>query len=113
MSIQRVGETVVVKTNKVLDINSSTEMEKEILTLIENGYKSIIVDLSILTHISSSGIRVFISALRKMKEIGGSFKLAEMRDNIKKVFITVELLELFDVYETTEDALSSSGENIK
>ena len=56
---------------------------------------------------SSSGLRVFVSLMRNLKESNRSLKLCNLSPAVRKVFEVVELMDMFDIHESEEEALAS------
>jgi anti-sigma B factor antagonist len=90
-----------------LDAYSATEMEKKLDSLIEGGQTRLVIDLEKLEYISSSGLRVFLAALKKVKKEQGDIKLACMKPFIREVFDIAGFSQLFNIFDTTEAAVSS------
>ncbi|WP_154644900.1 STAS domain-containing protein, partial [Leptospira interrogans] len=53
------------------------------------------------------GIRIFVGMVRELEKQGRKLKLCCITPPVKKVFDVVELLDLFEVYETESSALDS------
>ncbi len=90
-----------------LDVHYSEEIENELNNLISQGRKKILLNLENVEYLSSSGLRVFIAISRRLKEVGGELKLMKLNETTKKIFKIVELTDMFDIYETQEEALKS------
>ncbi len=108
--IQNKGQVLIINMPERLDVSNSTKMEKIINNNIDNGKKYMLLDMSGVEYISSSGLRIFISTLRRIRDLNGKLKISGMKDRVKKVFIMVELYDLLDDYPTLEHALKSFGE---
>ncbi len=93
-----------------LDVGLSISLETEIEKLIDSKHIFIVVDLSSVEYLSSSGLRVFISSMRKLKDKSGKFALACVPEIVTKIFKTVELEDLFSVYGSVADAVSELGD---
>lgn len=104
------GKIVIIKFVQRLDVHSSVTAEEKIIDLIDSGEKYLLFNMSDVLYISSSGLRIFISALRKLREKKGMLKVCEMKENIRNVFQTVELLDLLELYETYDQAIEAFGE---
>jgi anti-sigma B factor antagonist len=107
LKTEKRGDVLVVYLQGRLDVHKSLEVEQEINELIEKGEKKFIFNLKDLSYLSSSGLRVFIATLRKLKEIGGVLKISEIQNNVAKIFKIVEFDDIFEMYPTTEEAISS------
>jgi anti-anti-sigma factor len=62
---------------------------------IKNSTANLILDLSELKYISSAGLRVFITMMKWMKAEKGKFSICHISDDIREIFNTVGLLDLF------------------
>ena len=89
-----------------LDAYSATEMEKKLDSLIESGQTRLVIDLEKLEYISSSGLRVFLAALKKVKKQQGDIKLASMKPFIKEVFDIAGFSQLFNIFDTQQAAVN-------
>jgi len=93
-----------------LDAYCATELEKKLDLLIEAGQPRLVVDFEKLEYISSSGLRVFLAALKKTRKQQGDIKLACMKPFIKEVFDIAGFSQLFNIFDTQEAAVSGFGE---
>jgi anti-sigma B factor antagonist len=87
-----------------LDAYSATEVEKKFDAVIESGCVKIVLNLEGLEYISSSGLRVFLSQLKKVRKQSGDIKLAGMKPNIKEVFDIAGFTQLFNICENENAA---------
>lgn len=97
----------VIKFEGKLDLSLSISIETELDKFISEGTIYMMFDLSGVEYLSSSGLRVFIVFMRSLKEKGGKLVLACVPDTVKKIFKTVELDDLFEVYDSVSDGLAS------
>ena len=107
LNIEDKGKAKVVKLEGKLDVNLSVSIESELDALIESGSINLILEISKVEYLSSSGIRVFINMMRKIKDKNGRLVLASVPDVIKKILKTVDLEDLFEVFDSVDDALAT------
>ena len=72
---------------------------------------ALVVDLSGVPFIDSTGIGVFLEYLRDAAEFGGHFCLAAPTDHVRHVFEIVRLSEVLPVFETTAAAIAALTTN--
>lgn len=72
-----------------------------------NKGTDLILDLSDLTYIASSGLRVFLLNLKAYKAQGRSFRLSNMSEAIAEVFKISGFESLFEIYPSVEEAVAS------
>lgn len=94
----------LVKIAGRLDANFSSQLEDEIDKVLEKKTKSIIMDFSEVTYLSSSGLRVLLSINRETERDGGLI-LVNLRDIVKKVIEVAELDDILSQGESVEDAI--------
>ena len=105
----KIGSNTLVQLNGRLDITHSDEVDIKLAQDVQSGTGDIIINLSGISYISSSGIRVFVGIVRELEKHGRKLKLCNITPPVKKVFDVVELLDLFDVYDKEEEAIASLG----
>jgi len=98
--------TILALTGR-LDAYSAAEVEKKLDTIIGTGCPKLVLNLEGLEYISSSGLRVFLSQLKKVRKLQGDIKLACMKPYIREVFDIAGFTQLFNIFEN-EDAANSS-----
>jgi anti-anti-sigma factor len=101
-------EVIVIYLAGRLDVHLSADIEKEINALIKaEPDKHLLLNLEDVEYMSSSGLRIFVSTMRILKENNRKLKLSNINNAVKKIFEVVELMDMFDIHETEEDALKS------
>jgi anti-anti-sigma factor len=88
-----------------LDANFSLQLEDEIDKLLEQTTKNIILDLSGVTYLSSSGLRVLLSINKETQGAGG-LVLVNPREVVKKIIEVAEVDDLLTQADTVEKAMS-------
>ncbi|MCD8082306.1 MAG: STAS domain-containing protein [Clostridiales bacterium] len=75
-----------IKTEKRIDAASAPRLDAELTKLIDEGERSLVVDMSGTTYISSVGLRAFLSAQKKMNKLKGSMVLTHVQPCIMEIF---------------------------
>ncbi|EHQ05394.1 MAG: STAS domain-containing protein [Leptonema illini] len=105
---KKVEDRLVVYLEGRLDVTVATEVEEQLIKLIDDeGEKHIILNLEQVEYMSSSGFRACIAILRKLKQRDGSLKLCNIRPSVKRIFDVIELTSLFDIFDSEDAALQS------
>jgi len=78
-----------------IDLHRSPRLERSLTSMIKKRPEHIVVDLSGVTFIDSSGMAVLIRALQNMKQYGGSLSLQGMNDYVRPIFHTARLDQVF------------------
>ena len=99
---------VVVVPVEELDASNAAEFKRDIAPLLEGNTK-LVLDLSRLRFVDSSGLGAFLSCLRKLNAKGGDLKLCGMSKQVRAVFELVRMHRIFDICGTKEDAVRAFG----
>ena len=73
-----------------------------------NG-RTVLIDLNDVTRIDSWGIALFIEALQRITARGGNLVLIGIHDDVRRVFKTAKLDQVFHICSSREEALAESG----
>jgi anti-sigma B factor antagonist len=89
----------------LLDKNSATDLlEESEKLLIDSEIKNIIVNLSMLEYLNSSGLNVLINLLTKTRNAGGEMILTGISEKIEKLFLITKLQSVFSIADDIKSA---------
>jgi anti-sigma B factor antagonist len=115
ISERRVGDvTVLDLKGRVRIIGGTLALHKAIRCLVEEGKTQILLNLSQVTHIDSSGLGDLISSHVTLNDKGGAIKLMHLTESLRGLMTITKLLTVFDVYDDEPEALASfTGEVLR
>lgn len=93
-----------------VDLYSSREARKIILELASRKVPIIIVDLSGVPYMDSSGLASMVEGLQKVESYKGKFILSGLQPMVNKVFELSRLNTVFTIYEDIDTALTELDE---
>ena len=105
VSTARNGEVQLFALGGSLDIATSPSLRAALLEAAEHGKHDIVVDLSKLEFVDSTGLGALIGAHKRATEKDGSVRLVAQEGQILRLLRITGLLGVFAVYPTLEDAL--------
>ncbi len=88
-----------------LDANTALDAEEILKQWIADGAVRIVLNLKNLDYLSSSGLRILISAMRGVKKKQGDMKLACLKPSVKEIVHMAGFDRLFSLYETEDEAV--------
>jgi anti-sigma B factor antagonist len=102
------GKIAIIEIKGSLIGDELTDNFRELVAdFIEQGNRSLIINLEKLNYMNSSGIGAIISAYTSYKKNGGEVKLVGVSQNIQNILAVTRLVELFDVHDKLNDAIQS------
>jgi anti-sigma B factor antagonist len=69
---------------------------------------SLVLDLSELHFIDSTGLGVLVGALRRVRTEGGDIRLAGAPSSIRRVFAVTGLDQVFTLFPTVDEAMAQA-----
>ncbi len=98
------GQTLVFKLRGSLDLATAPAVRAALVDATEKGSHNLIVDLTQLEFLDSTGLGVLIGAHRRTVESNGSFRLIINDGPISRLLNITGLITVFWVYHSLEDA---------
>jgi anti-sigma B factor antagonist len=95
----------VVTVSGDADLYAAASVERELLRLADEGKRSIVVDLSEVTFIDSTMLRVLLNVSKRLRPGGGELLVVCSEHNVRKIFEITLLDRVFTIFETRDDAL--------
>jgi anti-sigma B factor antagonist len=77
---------VMLKVDGDIDTTTAPQLQQEFCKELSAGYTMMIVDMAGVRYVSSMGLRVFLSQLKKLKAAGGRLILSGCNDLVEEVF---------------------------
>ena len=91
---------------KRIDASVATDFKSKLIDFLENGDKVIVINLSEVDFIDSSGLGAMVLILRKIGT-DGRIKLCKLKEGVRCIFELTRLDEVFEIHKSEEGALES------
>lgn len=105
IAVDTVGDMAVATVPvEELDASNVGEFKRDVAPLLD-AHTKLVLDVSRLRFVDSSGLGAFISCLRKLNARGGDLKLCGMSRQVRAVFELVRMHRVFDICATREEAV--------
>jgi len=87
-----------------LDASNAGELKRDITPILEAN-PQLVIDLSRLRFVDSSGLGAMLSCLRQVSARSGDLKLCGMSKQVRATFELVRMNRIFDIFSTREEAV--------
>jgi len=101
------GTANVVYLHGRLDAYAANDVEQKLNSLTAAKQVHLVLNLKELAYISSSGLRVLLSAQKKATKNQGDIRLACVQPSVKDVLDMAGFTQFFKLYDDEEDAITS------
>lgn len=110
MSVQiNITENVVVAAvqGKLMGGPDTQACHNKMKRLIAEGHQQIVIDLSGVEWVNSSGLGMLVACYTSCRNAGGHFKIAGPTEKTKSLLKMTKLITVMESFENTEQAIRS------
>jgi anti-sigma B factor antagonist len=101
----RDGKTVLIPNEERVDAHNAAELKDRILKSLEEDGQVLVIDLSRVQFIDSSGLGALLSGFKNANLRASRFALAGIQPRVKSMFEITRLHRVFEIYPSSEEAL--------
>ena len=80
-----------------LDTSVAADVSEQMLPLMDHADKTLVLDCSEMTYISSSGLRILLTLRKAAATQGGNVVIQGLSNEIRSVFMMTGFLQLFEI----------------
>ncbi len=105
---EKFKDVTILKLDGKLVIGDEVEQfRKAVSETLKEGNHKIVIDLSNLSYMDSTGLGELVRAYTTVKKANGELKLASLTEKVKDLMFMTKLLTIFENYDTVEEAAGS------
>lgn len=104
---EKYNTVIITLKGNVMGGPASAEFHNELKSLIEKGKTNVVVDLSKVKFMNSSGLGILITSLTSMRNAGGDLKICNASDRIESLLMVTKLITVFDHYKSLDEAVQA------
>ena len=108
MRVKTIEDSYVIEISGRMDTINSRSLEPKLDAMLEENKPKIVIDLSAVDYISSVGLRVLLSALKKQMKNQGILRIASLQPFVREVFTVTQFDKIFPIYSSQEEAIKST-----
>jgi anti-sigma B factor antagonist len=110
ISSEKIDVGFLLKFKGDVDMNTSADVRNALTEVFRegaSGMKALLIDLSQVRYMDSSGIATLVEIMQNCRKKGARLSLCELSPPVKAVFELARLTSVFEIYPTVEDAVKS------
>jgi anti-sigma B factor antagonist len=100
------AERVVLQAVGEVDVHTAASLRAHLAGLIDSGVDDIVVDLTDVTFLDSTGAGVLAGALKAVQGRGGRLQLVIASEGVLRLFRIAALMQVFTIHRHLNDALA-------
>ena len=90
-----------------MDAHNSGDLKEQMLQLFDEGKCNLVIDLSAVRFIDSSGLGALVSGFKNASAREGNLKLCCLQPQVRSMFELTRLHRVFEIFPNMEEALES------
>ncbi|MDD3518991.1 MAG: STAS domain-containing protein [Chromatiales bacterium] len=102
--ITRQGDVTVIALGGDVDLETSPKARELLLAAVKDS-RRVLVDLSGVSYIDSSGVATLVEALQTARKQRGELALAAVSESARRVFELARLDKVFTIHATVAEGL--------
>ena len=102
-------QTHVISLTGEVDLYTAPDFKQELLQVIADGGRNVIVDFTKTTFIDSTTLGVLVGGVKRLRTNDGQLSLVCSDRNMTKIFEITGLDRVFTIYPTRDEALAKVG----
>lgn len=108
ISLRQVDQSRILDVSGNIDMSNSPAMRMALLhEILEGRAARVLVNLTAVAYIDSSGVASLIEGLKVCRELGSRLVLFGLSDSAREMLKISRLLKLFEVYDDEQQATAS------
>jgi anti-sigma B factor antagonist len=103
----KIGNVIVLKIVGRLDSLTTKNFREKVKSLAQQRQVFLVLDLSDVDFMDSSGLGSLVAGLRSVGQDGGNIKIAALQPRVRALFELTRLHQIFEIFEDTANAVDS------
>jgi anti-sigma B factor antagonist len=99
--------TAVVAVTGEVHVTTATEFSRRLNEIIQRGHRYLVLDLTDVEFIDSTGLSVLLNALRRVTRCGGRMALVCTNPTVLRLFEITRLDSTFSMHQDLREALAA------
>jgi len=104
---ERDGVVILEPKGKITIGVGDVALREAVLEQVDGGAKQLLMNMSGVTTMDSSGIGELVSAYTSVNNRGGKLKLLNLPPKINDILQITQLITVFEVYDDEDEAVAS------
>jgi anti-sigma B factor antagonist len=107
LSTHTVAGHRVLEVTGEIDVYTAPQLRERLITLVEGGDRQVVVDLSRVDFLDSTGLGVLVGALKRLRSAEGELSLVCAQERLLKIFRITGLDRVFTLHESVDAATAN------
>lgn len=102
IDVKETESVLAVKVNGEIDAYTAPQLREKLFPLSEKEGVKMVVDLSEVNYMDSTGLGVFVGVFKNVRAHNGEFKIVGLSDRLQRLFEITGLADIIDINSQIE-----------
>lgn len=98
---------VLMVSGKLWGGPETREVHEKVKSVITDGLKKVVIDLSKVKWLNSQGLGMLMACLTSLRNADGDLRIAGATEKVKSLFMITKLITIFETFETADRAVAT------
>jgi len=99
------GVGILTLKGKLMGYPETDDLHSEVKVFLSDKVKNVVIDMGGVNWLNSMGVGALMRCLTTVKNAGGNICLARLTDKARSIFVMTQLVRVFDIFETVNEAV--------
>ena len=100
------GDVTRILLDGQLTVGNRQELKAAVQQALQDGARKLLLDCAPTGYIDSSGLGALVTIARRVRESGGTIRLAGLNEDLRSLFELTKLDTLFEIFPDGDRALA-------
>ena len=107
IEVTQADGVTVVEPRGEIDSRAAGQVKRTFTELIEGSRSKLLVDLTAVPYIDSTGLGVLVAAMKQARAAGGDVRLCGVQKEVLSILVITHLIKVIAVYASRQEAVTS------
>lgn len=107
IKIEQHGSVTIINLKGDIDMQEVVQIRNVISAMVHEGRYQLVLDLSKVQHINSTGIGILADSLRRLRTMHGDLRLSQLNPYLHNIFELTGMTRYFRIYKKRQEAIRS------
>ncbi len=108
LETREMADRTILAVGGEIDVYTAPKLRDQISALVSDGVYDLVIDLSAVDFLDSTGLGVLVGGLKKVRSHDGSLSLVCSQERLLRIFRITGLAKVFVIHPDTDSALAAS-----
>lgn len=104
---RRLHDVTIMDLDGMFVLGGEAKFKKFVAADIKSGGRKLIVNMSRVSYMDSSGLGELVASYIAMQRAGGHIKLLHLNDRVSNLLVITKLLTVFETFDSETAAIAS------